>query len=221
MTSDFREFIHRCRRVQLSAYGAMSACSTFDSMTASATRFPVPSPATPSCELILYATPSGPLADQCHRYFRAVEDCGSTTAQLYPPHCTLTGFFRRPAERRREIIAEVDTVLDEVGPVPVGEVEVSELRTEDDWVGLVLRSPWLEATTAEFKARHRLRDGDDPLRLKSWLHLSLAYGATNLAPHRRLANDMIDPAAEAVWSIALWQRHPGGAWSRLTGPAPE
>ena len=43
-------------------------------------------------ELILYATPTGPLADACAAYFGAVEP---TTAQTYPPHVTLTGFFHR------------------------------------------------------------------------------------------------------------------------------
>ena len=44
-------------------------------------------------ELILYATPTGPLADACDRFFAAVESIGPTVAQTYPPHCTLTGFF--------------------------------------------------------------------------------------------------------------------------------
>jgi alpha-D-ribose 1-methylphosphonate 5-triphosphate diphosphatase len=50
---------------------------------------------TPRRELILYATPTRPLADQCNTFFEAAADLGPTSAQLYPPHCTLTGFFRR------------------------------------------------------------------------------------------------------------------------------
>ncbi|MDG2026150.1 MAG: hypothetical protein P8J50_03515 [Acidimicrobiales bacterium] len=46
-------------------------------------------------ELILYATPTGPLAEELDRLFAQFAERAPTTAQTYPPHCTLTGFFQR------------------------------------------------------------------------------------------------------------------------------
>ncbi len=56
----------------------------------------VASPVMPRAQLILYAIPTGLLAEQCDRLFRMVRAIAPTTAQTYPPHCTLTGFFQRP-----------------------------------------------------------------------------------------------------------------------------
>ena len=59
-------------------------------------------------ELILYACPIGPLADDLDAYFSQVTArFGPTTAQTYPVHCTLTGFFRRRGERADEVLTHL------------------------------------------------------------------------------------------------------------------
>jgi ubiquitin-associated SH3 domain-containing protein len=164
-------------------------------------------------ELILYATPTGPLADAVDRYFEEVAaTAGATTAQTYPPHCTLTGFFRRTSDRADEVIAETAEVIGSLGPVPAGAVDVVGLTTTDDWVGLELRSPWLIEATAAVVAAHTVLPGDDALRPKDWLHLSLAYGVDDLAPHAELARRRVDPTSDHRWSIGLWERRPDGSW---------
>ncbi len=171
-------------------------------------------------ELILYATPLGPLAEAIDAYFhRVAAELGPTVAQTYPPHCSLTGFFRRDDRGAGQAIEQIGSRVDGAGPVPAGAVEVVGLTTSDRWVGLELRSPWLIDLTAAVAEEHRPGPGDDALRPKDWLHLSLAYGhpggdQIDLGAHGRLATEMVDPTAAARWEVAVWERHPNGSWHR-------
>lgn len=158
-------------------------------------------------ELILYATPTGPLADACAAYFDAVQ---STTAQTYPPHVTLTGFFHR--RDRREPIDAASVV----GEVPAGVVEIRRLTCNEDWVGLEVDSPWLEAAAASFAQRMPPAAGEDDIRVKDWLHLSLAYGVPDLGVHADRARQEIDVTQPVGWEVGLWERSHGDHWERLT-----
>lgn len=173
-------------------------------------------------ELILYATPTGPLARAVDRYETAVlAELTPTAAQTYPPHCTLTGFFHRDDAGTTAAIDEMGRAVEAAGPVPPGSVEVVDLVVTGHWVGLELRSPWLIELTAGIAARHRPGPGDDTLRLKDWLHLSLAYGVVeDLGPHAALARLHVDPADEVAWEVGLWERRPDGSWLRHTDPPP-
>ncbi len=173
-------------------------------------------------ELILYATPTGPLAERCDDYFEAVRrDVGPTTAQTYPPHCTLTGFFHRTDAGAARAIAEIEPIIAVAGPVPEGAVTVVACRATSNWIGLELQSAWLCDVAVSVAAGHTLEPGDDALRLKDWLHLSLAYGANpsrpdepaDLAAYASLAETLIDPAAPVGWEVGLWERT-GQGWIR-------
>lgn len=166
----------------------------------------------------MYATPTGPLADACTRFFAEATSIEPTTAQTYPPHVTLTGFFHRTSPRADGVTAEVRELLADLGPVPDGAVTVEELRVEPGWIGLVITSPWLLDVVGRFVASHRLEGDDDPLRPKDWLHLSLAYGVDDLDPYRRLAATFPADAA-AGWEVGLWERTTTGGWLRRT-PSP-
>lgn len=166
-------------------------------------------------ELILYATPVGPLADAVDHYFETVaEELMPTTAQTYPPHCTLTGFFHRDDDGARVAIEEIGRAVADAGPVPAGAVEIVALHGQEEWVGLELRAPWLQALTRRIAADHRPGPGQDALRVKRWLHLSLAYGIDDLAPHARLAETTVDPGLGVVWEVSLWERRRDGSWIR-------
>jgi ubiquitin-associated SH3 domain-containing protein len=186
-------------------------------------------------ELILYATPCGALAEQCEEYFRRAAALGATTAQTYPPHCTLTGFFRRPEGEVGRVIDEVASALDAAGLAVDGRLIAEEVRVGspevlDDWLGLVLDSPRLVAIAEQFVSRHvaDATRGDDPIRLKSWLHLSLAYGERiagggrpagplrRLHPYVELAERLFTTPVASGWEIALWRRVGGSGWRRLT-----
>lgn len=169
-----------------------------------------------AAELILYATPTGELADACERFFAAASDIGPTTAQTYPPHCTLTGFFRRPQDRVEFAIAEIKTMLADWGAVPDDAVTITALTRSDEWIGFELRSPWLISLTAAVVGHHRMLPGEDALRPKDWLHLSLAYGETpSLCPYGDLVDRMgLDHTLPGSWEVAVWQREPSGNWHR-------
>ncbi len=166
-------------------------------------------------ELILYATPTGELAEAIDRYFAEVDaSLGSTTAQAYPPHCTLTGFFRRSHAGAEAAIAAMGHRLDAAGPLPDDAVEVVGLTATAQWVGLQLRSPWLLSLTADLAAEDRPEPGDEALRLKDWLHLSLAYGVDDLDAHTALAKELVDPTRPVGWEVAVWERQANGSWIR-------
>ncbi len=158
-------------------------------------------------DLILYATPTGQLAEVCGAYFSKASVLGSTVAQTYPPHCTLTGFFRREPHQVPAVVREIQATSAQLGPLPDDAVEIVALRHERSWVGLELWSPWLRAFTAEFAARHKLGAGDDALRPKDWLHLSLAYGQDlELERYNDLAASLFTPVPRGGWAIGLWER---------------
>lgn len=168
------------------------------------------------CELIIYATPTGELANACDAYFARACELGATTAQTYPPHVTLTGFFRRSSVRREQIREVVGDWIDTSGHPPADAVTVDRLGIHDDWIGLEVSSPWLIDWTAALAERLPALPDEDALRLKDWLHLSLAYGIDELDAYRELALDLVEPTASAEWEVALWERSADG-WSRLTG----
>ena len=89
-------------------------------------------------ELILYATPVGPLADALDCVYAHLSTTSPTTAQDYPPHCTLTGFFRRHLDEIVRIVAELERTIADVGPQPSDAVSVIGLHRRADWVGLEL-----------------------------------------------------------------------------------
>lgn len=163
-------------------------------------------------ELILYATPTGELADSCREYWRRADEAGrTTTAQSFPPHCTLTGFFHRGRGRVAEVVAEAAQVAEEFGSVEVADVR---LESHGDWVGLGLDSDRLASAIDRFVELHRVFAGEDRLRPKSWLHLSLAYG-DGVVPawHAELAATLVQPCT-VPWTIGLWRRA-GARWERL------
>lgn len=167
----------------------------------------------PRCELILYATPVGPLADACAAYFVAASTAGATVAQSYPPHCTLTGFFRWSVDHRRIAVEIVADSIAASGQPGGDDVTVRGFGDHDEWVGLELDSPWLERWTLGVAQR---LDGveDESIRCKDWLHLSLAYGTEDLGRYRELALEMVEPDAEVRWELGLWERRVE-RWTRL------
>ncbi|MCC6435291.1 MAG: hypothetical protein IT196_09705 [Acidimicrobiales bacterium] len=182
----------------------------------------------PRAQLILYAVPTGLLGEQCDRFFRMARAVAPTAAQTYPPHCSLTGFFHRPVHRVAESTDALALTFDRSGLDPAGRVEACEvqllgLRRHDGWLGLELASERLSAVAAAFAlaCAPRRQPGDDALRLKDWLHLSLAYDTDGdtLDRHGALAHAVVDDGLQCDWEIGLWRRHPVDRWQRLAPSA--
>lgn len=168
-------------------------------------------------ELIVYLTPIGPLGNACERYLAMTKrNLGPTTAHTYPPHISLTGFFRRTSKRADEVIAEFGARFGENLIAPPESVKVIGLKKSANWVGLEVQSTWAQERVAEFVEHHVVQPGDDAIRPKDWLHLSLAYGAlpddVPLASYGTVAREEVDPSLAGTWTLGLWERSADGNW---------
>jgi 2'-5' RNA ligase len=163
-------------------------------------------------ELILYTVPTGPLARAIDAFFAEVAT-RPTRAQDYPPHCTLTGFFHDDAEAIGRYVAAAERVARPV------RVDV-QLRTSTEWIGLEVQSSDLRQLARDFAAAAApIASRRDPIRLKDWLHVSLAYGHDADATDglANLATKLVDPAAEVDWVLRLYECRNGdwithGSW---------
>jgi ubiquitin-associated SH3 domain-containing protein len=167
-------------------------------------------------ELIVYACPTGELAGQVEQFYAASrERFGANSAHAYPPHITLTGFFHDDRGAIPIYVAALAAAREAALPRLTGDaIAVTELATLEEFHGLLITSPWLENLTADFADRAGSPTRRADLRLKSWLHLSLAYGfRTADGPGlAALARAMVDPNAPAGWELRLYERLPGGGW---------
>lgn len=168
-------------------------------------------------ELIVYACPLGPLAEQIAHYYAASEArFGPNRAHAYPPHITLTGFLHDEAGAVPLYREALGAALAAARPAPAGAITISELATTAEFHGLLVASPWLEALTADFAARAHSPTRRDTIRLKRWLHLSLAYGfrPEDGPALGELARELVDPAAPVTWELRLYERLEGRAWAQ-------
>jgi ubiquitin-associated SH3 domain-containing protein len=168
-------------------------------------------------ELIVYACPLGPLARQLDQYFAASRAaCGPNTAHRYMPHCTLTGFFHDEAASIEQYVGLLDAALERARPCkPAPVFAVREMLLREDFHGLLLNSPWLEALIADWAAGASSPTRREALRLKSDLHLSLAYGfpAEQHAPLAQLARELVDWRIPTDWELRFYERHPDKRWT--------
>jgi hypothetical protein len=179
-------------------------------------------------ELILYAEPGGELGARCAEFWAAMSAADAATdAQTYPPHVTLTGCFHRDPSRVMPILDAYSRAVDAAAPRGLDGVRwmapaALELQVDDAWAGFHVAAPWMDAVVAAFtapdSAAHPATSGDDELRLRSWLHLSLAYGdgyddcaRTAAAAH---AAGLQGLTSEGEWTVSLWRRD-GSSWDRL------
>lgn len=170
----------------------------------------------PMPKFILYACPVGELAAQLDSYFEKSRlACGPNSAHNYMPHCTLTGFFddeSGAAPNYAQSLERCYERLQRSQPSPV--VEVKSLSFHPDWHGLVLASDWLKKVAADFACTATSPTRTTALRLKEWLHLSLAY---DFCPEqadtlKALATELVDPHAAVGWELRFYQRKPDNSW---------
>ncbi|MEL6262238.1 MAG: hypothetical protein AAFR12_14350 [Cyanobacteria bacterium J06626_6] len=167
-------------------------------------------------KFILYTCPVGPLAAQIDAYFeRAQQQCGPNAAHAYMPHCTITGFFEDEAGATSiylEAIAKsLNDFRDRTPHIPI---DIKQLSFQEDWHGLVLKAEKLKEWVSCFAAIARSPTRLESLRLKDWLHLSLAYGFLpgQAAELQKIAEELVDPAATARWELRFYQRADGNHW---------
>ena len=169
-------------------------------------------------KLILYACPVGELAIQIEQYFQeSLKRYGNNAAHAYMPHCTLTGFFEKensdPPHQKDTIISHytqtLTSILAEHRPLlPTSSIIVEPLIYKDNWHGLPLRADGLKHLAACFAAQASLPTQTEAIRLKDWLHLSLAYDfePEHAEGLKQLATQMIDSTMSVSWELRCYER---------------
>lgn len=164
---------------------------------------------------IVYACPVGELADQFDRYFQESRArCGTNTAHRYMPHCTLTGFFKDEEAAIPLYVQALDRALRQAQSCPMPVITIQKLTFRSDWHGLELQSDWLKNLTASFATLAVSPTRQEALRLKDWLHLSLAY---EFQPEHselltQLAQKHINLHTSVQWELRFYQRYPDHRW---------
>ena len=166
---------------------------------------------------IVYACPLGELAEQIERYYAAsLAACGANAAHSYMAHCSLTGFFHDDHDTVHTYVDALDAAVRRARPTqPQPALTISELMLDPEFHGLLLSSPWLQTLIADFAHTAHSPTRRDALRLKDWLHLSLAYA---FPPHQHaalaaLTRDLVDISAPVNWDLRFYERHAHSAWT--------
>ena len=161
-------------------------------------------------QFIVYACPTGALAERLDRYFeKSLTLCGVNAAHRYMPHSTLTGFFHDVESSVPQYIEALGNALTRAQASRSDQpIQITALSFRDDWHGLELESDWLKALVADFAHHVDSFNRPDPLRLKSWLHLSLAYEfeLSQSVQLTHLAQTHIDITADVNWELRYYQR---------------
>ncbi|NER00205.1 MAG: hypothetical protein F6K30_26485 [Cyanothece sp. SIO2G6] len=166
---------------------------------------------------ILYACPTHNLAIALDEYFyRSRQQCGENRAHQYMPHCTLTGFFHDSQGAIALYLNAIESVLateNATKPNPVA--TVTGLTFLPHWHGLPITAPWLKQLAQAFATQAVSPTRQEALRLKDWLHVSLAYEfeASDGATLKQLAEELVDPKAAVDWELRFYERSPQNDWT--------
>lgn len=161
-------------------------------------------------KLIVYACPLGALAQRIDSFYaRSAAEVGKNTAHRYPPHITLTGFFHDEPASVPRYTAALEQALERARPTrPELPFTITALEINSYFVGLLLNSPWAEGLIADFAATVVSPTRHDALRLKSNLHLSLAYSfpPEQQAPLTTLAHELVDLSLPVAWELRFYEQ---------------
>ncbi|MEM8832134.1 MAG: hypothetical protein AAGE96_22695 [Cyanobacteria bacterium P01_G01_bin.19] len=170
-------------------------------------------------KFIVYACPTGQFNSLLEDYFRqSLKLYGENTAHKYMPHCTLTGFFTADIDSIPIYIQALDLAYTEAKNenLPL-DITVKQLTFNENWHGLELQGENLKQLIVDFSGVEKAIAYREKLRLKDWLHLSLAY---NFAPQHNkklehLARDTIDIEVKNDWELRFYQKNPDWSWNCL------
>ena len=165
--------------------------------------------------LIFYACPTGPLAAQIEAYLNlSAEICDRNAAVAYMPHCTLMGFFQDELTQIPSYLETIEQTLFSYRSRGFDlAIAIEQLSFRANWHGLELQADWLKQFAADFANKAVSPTRAEPLRLKDWLHLSLAYDfEPECAPRLIEAARVIDISAPVAWELRFYQRDLDNCW---------
>jgi hypothetical protein len=169
-------------------------------------------------QFIIYACPQRELNTQLETYFtQSRQRYGKNAAHQYMPHCTLTGFFSDQLDSIPVYIQALEQAyIAAKNNLPL-KIAIKQLTFRENWHGLELQADNLKKLIADFSENENSRTRQEELRLKDWLHLSLAY---NFEPKfgqelKNLATEIIDPQADVDWELRFYQKNADFTWTCL------
>lgn len=169
-------------------------------------------------EFIIYACPLGKLNQQIENFFhKSLSLCGENKAHKYMPHCTLTGFFSDEISSIAYYIEALGKAYSITKDNLDLSITIQQLTFQDDWHGIELKADGLKQLITKFAEIEKSPTRKEELRLKDWLHLSLAY---EFNPEERdklqkLATDIIDLQTSVDWELRFYQKNPNWTWKCL------
>lgn len=171
-----------------------------------------------SGRFIVYACPTGELNKQIEEYFeQSIKLCGKNKAHQYMPHCTLTGFFTDELSSIPLCLEALDKAYTEARNNTSLNIEITRLTFNKNWHGLELQSDGIKQLIANFVRLEDSPTRQEKLRLKDWLHLSLAYGfkPQDSEQLKHLATELIDIQANVNWELRFYQKKLNCTWKCL------
>jgi len=163
-------------------------------------------------KFIVYACPTGELNSQLEAFFqRSYEICGKNKAHDYMPHCTLTGFF---ADNKNSIPYYLEALEQAYQEVQQSQdisldLQIMRLVFSSKWHGLELQAEGIKKLTQRFFQLEASPSRQENIRLKDWLHLSLAYGfeSADRSQLEQIAKETVDLDANVVWELRFYQKN--------------
>lgn len=160
-------------------------------------------------KFIVYACPTGEFNTQLETFFqRSYLACGKNTAHEYMPHCTLTGFFHDDPNSIPDYLQALDLAYRETKDLGLSlEIQIIQLVFNSNWHGLELQAEGIKQLIERFSQLETSLTRQEDIRLKDWLHLSLAYGFKPSSQEEltALARE-IDLTADVAWELRFYQK---------------
>lgn len=129
-------------------------------------------------DAILYACPDSETTRHIESYYEQCRiRCGHNTAHRYMPHVTLTGFIPLPVARRQAAIESLCAAMAAIIPAANGfqPPVIHATRFADNFHFIPINAPDWEALAHHFRSACLARIPDLSIRVKTDLHVSLAY----------------------------------------------
>ncbi len=94
------------------------------------------------------------------------------------------------------------------------DLKISKLTFNEDWHGLEIQAEPLKELIANFAQLATSATRSEELRLKNWLHLSLAYdfNSEHREQLKQLAREIINLQADVNWELRFYQKKPDWSW---------
>lgn len=169
-------------------------------------------------QFIIYACPIGELNSQIETYFdRSRKLYGENSAHKYMPHCSLTGFFADELSSMPIYLEALDRAYLEAKNNLSLDIEIKQLTFRENWHGLELQAEGLKQLIVNFVCLETSTTRPEAIRIKDWLHLSLAYDFNHeyAAKLQSLALEIIESKAKVDWELRFYQKNVDWNWKCL------